>query len=127
MEDVARAFEHDIDEPDWRRREDPWRFYSPQAIVRRQQRWAKEFLEGADDDDSDATLEAAFDDAPDDAFDDELDDPAEPYKRTLPKIGRSDQVVRLRRVAESAWPFDTRRRARNNVVEIFNNSTRGTP
>jgi hypothetical protein len=86
MDDVVRAFEKGIDEPNWRRRNDPWRFYSPQAIVQRQERWAKDFLEGGDDDDPDA----AFGDAPDDASDDEGDNPAEPYKRALPKIGRND-------------------------------------
>jgi len=40
-EDIDRAF-HKGDEPSWRRHDNPWEFYEPAQIRRRQERWAKE-------------------------------------------------------------------------------------
>jgi hypothetical protein len=64
-EDVQREFDRATDEPEWLRFADPWKFYAPQEIMRRQERWAKENAED-----------------PDDA-------PA-PHVRAGPKIGRND-------------------------------------
>jgi hypothetical protein len=69
-EDVRRAFDRSTDKPDWLRFSDPWEFYTPEAIARRQKRWAEE---GAEDFDQEA-----------------LDDVPAPYARTAPKIGRND-------------------------------------
>jgi hypothetical protein len=68
-EDVEQAYAKRRDEPDWRRRGEPWRFYRPDAIAERQERWAKENREESED---------------------EYDDPPLPYVRETPKVGRND-------------------------------------
>ena len=70
-EDVARAYASLNDEPGWRRRDDPWKFYRPEIIAGRQERWAQE---------------AAREDEGDNA-DDEL---LQPYVREMPTVGRND-------------------------------------
>jgi hypothetical protein len=70
-EEVRQAFSRMRDTPHWERFEDPWKFYAPEVIARRQERWAREDAESADE-------ESAFDDAP------------EPQTRLVPKIGRND-------------------------------------
>ncbi|MGQ0752307.1 MAG: SEC-C metal-binding domain-containing protein [Betaproteobacteria bacterium] len=69
-EEVEGAFAKGRDEPAWQRRSEPWRFYSPEAIAQRQERWAKEDAEDSDEDESD-------------------DVPA-PYVREAPRIGRNE-------------------------------------
>ena len=75
-EDVESAYSAGVDKPDWERK-NPWAFYDPGAIERRQQRWEEEDARGADDD----------------SEDDELSDEEPimlPYVRETPKIGRND-------------------------------------
>jgi hypothetical protein len=75
-DDVSRAYGADRARP-WRRRDDnPWRFYSPESIRHRQERWARE--------DADA------DDAKVDPDDIAVAPATSPYTRNLPKIGRND-------------------------------------
>ncbi len=72
-EEVKEAYAASTPKPEWRRWEDPWRFYRPGAIARRQDRWA---MEDAEDEAAQAYADA--------------DDIALPYVRELPKIGRND-------------------------------------
>ena len=84
--DVQRAYDKVEQEPD--RRADPWQFYEPDAITRRQIRWR-------DEDEQDDDIFDLEDD------DDYLDDPylpyfppnsyvPETYVRPEPKVGRND-------------------------------------
>jgi hypothetical protein len=70
--DIDRSFAKG-DEPEWKRFENPWRFYDPEEIRRRQLRWLKEDREQE---------ERCYG----------LDDwePVEPYRREHTKIGRND-------------------------------------
>ena len=77
-EDVAQAFARGTDEPDWKRFDDPWDFYTAEAIAERQQRWAEE----------DAREKG--DDTPGDPDEDAFDAPPLPYVRAMPKVGRND-------------------------------------
>jgi SEC-C motif len=70
MEDVRHAFSVGNATPQWERFDDPWNFYSPRAIARRQERWAKE-------DAKDLAREP-------------LNDASPPYVRAAPKVGRND-------------------------------------
>jgi hypothetical protein len=76
LNDVLRAYSAGRDDPAWRRHDDPWEFYTPEAITRRQERWAEE-----QDDSNDPT-------------DDESADASTIYPSTFvrdaPKIGRND-------------------------------------
>ena len=70
--DVEHAYAKGRDEADWTARfKNPWRFYTPGAIARRQDRWAEE----------DA-------DHPEEDF--PSDEPGVPYIRPAEKIGRND-------------------------------------
>jgi len=69
-EEVEAALAKGRDEPGWRRRGEPWRFYTPEAIAARQARWAKEDAEEQDNE--------------------TLDDIPLPYVRETPKVGRND-------------------------------------
>ncbi len=71
-DDIARAYAACRDKPDWRERDDPWEFYRPEAIGRRQERWAKEDAEDGE------------------RFDSPVWDSAVPYLRSAPKVGRND-------------------------------------
>ena len=74
--EIDAAFARGTDQPGWERFDNPWQFYAPQEIEKRQQRWREEDAAEAD---------AAYD------FDDVLDDEyQETYVRDLPKIGRND-------------------------------------
>jgi hypothetical protein len=91
LDDIEEAFSSG-DKPEWRRHfDDPWNFYAPEEITKRQQRWAEEEERrlareaGALDDD-------ALDDA-DDLADEDVDRPPEPYVRVTPKIGRNDPCL----------------------------------
>lgn len=75
VEDVDAAFARSTDTPDWKRRGDPWHFYDPDAIAKRQQRWRDE--------------EAAANEADDDEFDPDWDAPPT-YIRATPKTGRNE-------------------------------------
>jgi hypothetical protein len=78
-EDVARAFARGTDEPDWRRFDDPWGFYTAEAIAQRQQRWAEE-----------EAREDAGGDKRGEPHGEALDVPSLPYVRAMPRIGRND-------------------------------------
>ena len=71
--EVAEAYNRAQDRPQWRERDNPWAFYEPSAITKRQERWAGE--DAGEDDGSDA---------------DEFAEPILPYVRETPKIGRND-------------------------------------
>jgi len=68
--EVAQAYAHAADRPEWHERNDPWAFYEPSAIVKRQERWESE--EG------------------DPAFEEASGEPALPFVRDGPKVGRND-------------------------------------
>ena len=74
-DEVERAFAARVDTPSWQPRDDPWKFYEPETIAARQERWAQEDA----DESEDAT--------DDDLFADSL---ALPYVRPEPKVGRND-------------------------------------
>ena len=67
--DLEKAYSLDRPKPEWRHRNDPWEFYRPGHIARRQDRWEKEAAE-----DEDAYAEPG----------------ALTYVRETPKIGRND-------------------------------------
>lgn len=78
-EDVQHAYAELLHQPEWEREhfKNPWGFYEPDEITKRQQRWREEDVrENADD------------------FDDDFDFPdygaPEPYIRPEPKVGRND-------------------------------------
>lgn len=77
LDDVDAAFNRKFDIPDWRGREDPWRFYARGNIARRQDRWADEADRGRQD-------------TPD--FDDDrfFNASAIPYIRPAENIGRNE-------------------------------------
>ncbi len=77
QEDIEEAYARGEDRPGWRRFDDPWRFYTPEAIAVRQKRWAEEDAERA-------RREA---DESEDYFEDEE---SAPYVRPEPKIGRNN-------------------------------------
>jgi len=79
MEDVRRAFAGARDTPHWQRFDDPWAFYAPERIARRQARWEKEDAESADEADEDSPFDE------DESFASEA-----PYFKAAPKIGRND-------------------------------------
>jgi hypothetical protein len=66
--EIERAFDTG-DDPEWERFADPWQFYDPDEIERRQARWRREAAER----DISASIEQA-----------------QPYKREAPKTGRND-------------------------------------
>ncbi|HJS76234.1 MAG TPA: SEC-C metal-binding domain-containing protein [Burkholderiales bacterium] len=78
-QDVRQAFAGAQDTPHWRRFDDPWKFYAAEAIARRQERWAKEDAESADEADEDFPFDQ------DESFASEA-----PYFKAAPKIGRND-------------------------------------
>jgi hypothetical protein len=61
-EEMREAYAAGKDRPGWIRRGDPWKFYLPEAIEKRRQRWAKE----------------------------DAQEPAVPAIRDEPKVGRND-------------------------------------
>ncbi len=77
-DEVAKAYAAAMDEPPWRRFEDPWSFYAPEQIAQRQERWAQENA---------AALAGLADDENEDAFPDEA---PLPFVRPVPKTGRND-------------------------------------
>jgi hypothetical protein len=74
-EDIRRAYAGDPEHGPSHLGKDPWRFYTPESIRERQDRWARE----VDEDDGEA-----------DESDDALATIVEPYVRELPKVGRND-------------------------------------
>jgi len=70
-EDVEDSFDANRDAPGWLRRDEPWRFYAPEAIAARQQRWQEEGRDTGGDFDGDGFL-------------------ADTYVRATPKLGRND-------------------------------------
>lgn len=85
-EEVQKAYAAMQDKADWERFSEPWKFYSPDQITARQQRWEKE----------DAGFDSAEwdeDDDDDEEWGEDYDDEtyfSEPYVRIEPKIGRND-------------------------------------
>ncbi|MEO8008132.1 MAG: SEC-C metal-binding domain-containing protein [Betaproteobacteria bacterium] len=75
-EDIDIAYARGHDERNWERRGDPWQFYAPGKIARRQDRWEEEDAAG----DEDLTH----------IEDDFFDEPALPYVRATEKVGRND-------------------------------------
>lgn len=75
VEDVRRAYAGDARHRSSQLGKDPWRFYTPEAIGKRQERWAREADEG--DEMADTTDEA-------------LVPVTEPYVRESPRVGRND-------------------------------------
>lgn len=72
--DLEKAYSVKEYAPQWHRMNDPWEFYRPGFIARRQDRWAQEAAEkDENDDEQDFTQQ----------------DPA-PYVRDVPKVGRND-------------------------------------
>jgi len=93
--DIDKAYKRNNDKPGWDRFDDPWHFYEPQHIEKRQRRWQKEDLE----------KEHFMEEANNEGFGDLLSDDLllddllmddmnfhynEPYQRETPKIGRND-------------------------------------
>jgi hypothetical protein len=74
-DDIDRSFSKG-DKPGWKRFEDPWRFYHPAEIQRRQQRWLKEDREKEDREQKRFGLDNWR--------------PVKTYVRKQPKIGRND-------------------------------------
>ena len=77
-DDVSQAYAIAEDLPDWRKRPyDPWNFYLPDVISKRQERWAQEraaeHVHDMDDHDRDI-----------------FDGPALPHVRETPKVGRNE-------------------------------------
>jgi uncharacterized protein YecA (UPF0149 family) len=74
-DDIDRSFSRG-DNPGWERFENPWRFYDPVEIQRRQQRWLKEDREKEDREQKQVDLGNWR--------------PVKTYVREQPKIGRND-------------------------------------
>jgi hypothetical protein len=74
-DDINRSFSRG-DKPGWKRFENPWRFYDPVEIQRRQQRWLKEDREQEEREQK--------------RFDLENWRPVKTYVREQPKIGRNE-------------------------------------
>ena len=82
-DEVQKAYAAMQDKADWERFSDPWKFYSPDQIKARQQRWEK----------GDAEIDSAEWGEEDDEWGEDYDDEtyfSEPYVRIEPKIGRND-------------------------------------
>lgn len=75
IEEVRDSYAAMIDSPAWSRFDDPWQFYTPEAIQERQERWAAQ--------DIDDEFGESFDEF--DPFVDRL-----PYVREEPRIGRNE-------------------------------------
>ena len=71
--DLEKAYSVNERAPEWRRWSDPWEFYRPGVIARRQDRWAKEAAQDND--------ESEYDFAEPDV---------RTYVRDVPKVGRND-------------------------------------
>ena len=71
--EVRKAYAEAKDQPQWRQRDDPWKFYDPREIQKRQQRWAEEA----------AIAEGDLDDDP-------FSEPVLPFVRETPRVGRND-------------------------------------
>ena len=74
-DDIDRSFSRG-GKPEWKRSENPWRFYDPVEIQRRQQRWLKEDREKEDREQKRFDLDSWM--------------PVKTYVREQPKIGRND-------------------------------------
>lgn len=72
-EEIERAYAAGIDSPAWKPHDDPWKFYEPQAIAERQQRWAREAAGELDELSEDDFIEGP-----------------RPYVRLDAKVGRND-------------------------------------
>lgn len=87
MRSIERAYTGKYYAPEWERFTDPWEFYEPDAIARRQIRWRDEEMENDELEDDFPGLNA------DEKFSGNFYDPydfQEPYVRPEPKVGRND-------------------------------------
>ncbi len=87
MRSIERAYTGKYYAPEWERFTDPWEFYEPDAIARRQIRWRDEEMENDELEDDFPGLSA------DERFSGNFYDPydfQEPYVRPEPKVGRND-------------------------------------
>ena len=75
-DDVVRAYSTGGEPPHWESGEEPWAFYTPEAIEERRRRWAE----------ADAELERGEGEL----VGDQGELPDEPYVRAEPKVGRND-------------------------------------
>ena len=82
MQSIEQAYAGQYYAPEWEHFEDPWEFYEPEAIAKRQIRWREE-----DEKESQRNLKRNAD-YPADPYDPYYDN--EPYIRPEPKIGRND-------------------------------------
>lgn len=90
--DIDKAYCEGGD-PGWSRFTDPWQFYDPHAIARRQLRWLEEsrFDESYDESFVDDVEESGFEEDYDDIFSEDIfDHDRIPVHRDAPKIGRND-------------------------------------
>jgi len=72
-DEIAEAYAAREDDPQWRRFENPWKFYEPDEIAARQERWAREDAEMLDSMGKGSFEESAL-----------------PYVRQTAKVGRND-------------------------------------
>ncbi len=87
MQSIEQAYAGKYYAPEWERFTDPWKFYEPDAIARRQIRWRDEDMENDD------LVEDFFGLDEDDDFAGDFYRPYEPvetYVRPEPKVGRND-------------------------------------
>ena len=88
MDDVRHAYAEVSSRPKQNHRNDPWEFYKPEAITKRQQRWREEDARAAQRALAGETEDPDDFDLPD--FDYPVFNDIEPYIRPEPKIGRND-------------------------------------
>ncbi|MCG6939530.1 MAG: SEC-C domain-containing protein [Gammaproteobacteria bacterium] len=77
--DIDKAYRKNKDQPGWERFNNPWRFYNPQEIEMRQQRWREELYT----EESETELDHLLGNSLNFQY-------HEPYQRETPKIGRND-------------------------------------
>ena len=82
QQSIEQAYSGQYHAPQWERFDNPWKFYEPEAITERQQRWQEE-----DAKEMQRVLGRNEDYSPD-PYDPYYDD--EPYVRPEPKIGRNE-------------------------------------
>ena len=92
LSDVTRAYANKQEPPlSHLRHNDPWKFYDPQAIVQRQERWADEDRKALERETRPDGEQEEEEDGDDYGIDDDDDyGPTETYVRPSPKIGRND-------------------------------------
>jgi len=84
-ESIESSYMQNIDEPEWERFSNPWRFYDPEAIEQRQRRWLEEALEEFEDEEELLGDNSVYPFLPDNE-----EGASQPWQRQSPKIGRND-------------------------------------